>query len=213
MNLYQDFLKKVEWRDLLILNKKDITLELMISLPWLAFSLFLAYEKFYVIALFCSFMFFLTGLRQVHNSFHFALGISKNLTHWFMFLQSMFMLGSMHAIQTNHLRHHRYCMGEEDVEARSAKMTWWKAILFGPVFPVLLHEKALEVAKPKQRKWIVSEMVANVVILLIVFIVLDIDFLKYHYISMLVGQCLTAFFAVWTVHHDTEDHIYMARTL
>jgi fatty acid desaturase len=31
------------------------------------------------------------------------------------------MLGSMHAVQVNHLRHHRYCLGEEDVEAMSAR--------------------------------------------------------------------------------------------
>ena len=27
-----------------------------------------------------------------------------------------------------------------------------------------------------------------------------------------MGQCLTAFFAVWTVHHDTDDAAYPART-
>ena len=30
---------------------------------------------------------------------------------------------------------------------------------------------------------------------------------------MAVGQCLTAFFAVWTVHHDCETEGLLARTL
>jgi fatty-acyl-CoA synthase len=42
--------------------------------------------------------------------------------------------------------------------------------------------------------------------LFLVFVILDISILKYHVSAMLIGQCMTAFFAVWTVHHDTEDH-------
>ena len=30
---------------------------------------------------------------------------------------------------------------------------------------------------------------------------------------MLIGQCLTAFFAVWTVHHDCETNQFQARTV
>jgi fatty acid desaturase len=36
--------------------------------------------------------------------------------------------------------------------------------------------------------------------------------LEYHVAAMAAGQCLTAFFAVWTVHHDC-DHRPFARTL
>ena len=50
-------------------------------------------------------------------------------------------------------------------------------------------------------------------VLFLVFVILDISILKYHVSAMLIGQCMTAFFAVWTVHHDTEDHVYMARTV
>lgn len=213
MTLHKDLLKNVEWKDLLILKPKDILLELSLSLPWLMLSFYFAYKNNYLFALPCSFMFFLTGLRQVHNAFHFALGISRPFTHKFMYMLSLLMLGSMHAIQINHLRHHQHCMTEEDIEAKSAKMRWWQAILFGPFFPILLHKKALEVATPSQKKWITLELIGNIVILTIVFTVLDISFIKYHFITMLIGQCMTAFFAVWTVHHDTEDHVYMARTL
>ena len=44
------------------------------------------------------------------------------------------------------------------------------------------------------------------------FLWLRVDALRYHVIAMGVAQCLTAFFAVWTVHHDTADARYPART-
>jgi fatty acid desaturase len=37
--------------------------------------------------------------------------------------------------------------------------------------------------------------------------------LRYHVIAMVAGQCLTAFFAVWTVHHHCDRTHYIARTL
>ena len=36
---------------------------------------------------------------------------------------------------------------------------------------------------------------------------------RYHVCAMIAGQCLTSFFAVWTVHHDCEREGAFARTL
>lgn len=213
MQKHQHLLQEVAWKDLVKLNKKNVYSELLISLPWFILSLIFADQQWYPIALFCSFMFFLTGLRQVHNAFHFALGITRRQTHGVMFILSIVMLGSMHAVQINHLRHHQHCMQDEDVEAKSAKMKWWQALLFGPIFPWMLHKKAFEVGNNTQKKWMIAELLANILFLILVFAVLESTLLKYHVCAMLIGQCMTAFFAVWTVHHDTQDHIYMARTV
>ena len=51
----------------------------------------------------------LTGLRQVHNAFHYALGLSQRATEWLMVLLSIAMPGSMHAVKFNHLQHHKFC--------------------------------------------------------------------------------------------------------
>ena len=88
-------------------------------------------------------MFFLCGLRQVHNAFHYAVGVSPRAHEWLMFVLSPLMMSAMHAVQWNHLRHHRHCMDDDDVEAFSAKMPGWKALLTGPQFPVRLHHAAL----------------------------------------------------------------------
>ncbi len=206
-------LTAVQWQDLRQLTRFEVLHELLLSPPWLAASWCAASFEHYVIALGCSFMFFVTGLRQVHNAYHYALGLSRKATEWLMFALSVLMLGSMHAVQINHLRHHRHCMKQEDVEAMSARMPAWQAILVGPLFPLRLHHKALQVADARQRAWIRRELAANLVWMGAVFGVLELPWLKYHVLAMAVGQCLTAFFAVWTVHHDCEPDGVFARTI
>jgi len=163
--------------------------------------------------LLASFMFFLTGLRQVHNAYHYALGIPRATTEWVMFALSIMMLGSMHAVQVNHLRHHRFCLSDEDVEAMSARLPAWRALLIGPWFPLRLHHCALQVANPRQRRWIIAELSANLVWIALVFEVFEVRALEYHVVTMALGQCLTAFFAVWTVHHDCAHEAFPARTM
>lgn len=203
----------VPWRDLVPLNRIEVVRELLISAPWLALSLLAARWQMFPAALAASFMFFLTGLRQVHNAYHYALGISRRATEWAMFVLSILMLGSMHAVQINHLRHHRDCLGPDDVEAMSARLPAWRALLIGPWFPLRLHAKALAVATPRQRGWILAELAANVIWIALVFAVFKQPVLEYHVLAMLAGQCLTAFFAVWTVHHDAADAPFPARTI
>ena len=130
-----------------------------------------------------------------------------------MFFLSVAMLGSMHAVQINHLRHHRFCLQHQDIEAMSAHLPFWGAILVGPVFPFRLHWKALEVAPSTQRRWIHAELAANVLWIALVFGVLDCLWLKYHVVAMMVGQCSTAFFAVWTVHHGCAEEGPSARSI
>jgi fatty acid desaturase len=206
-------IRSVEWRDLVGLSKIQIAKELLLSVPWLAVAIYLAHLGYYLPALVSSYVFFLTGLRQVHNAYHYALGISRTATEWVMFVLSMLMLGSMHAVQLNHLQHHKHCMDDEDIEGQSARMSASMALLVGPLFPVRLHFKAFQLADAKRLRWIIAELVATVAWIGLVFGFLDVPALKYHVIVMAIGQCLTSFFAVWTVHHDCDRSHFIARTL
>ena len=206
-------LEAVRWKDLLHLSNVEVLRELSLSLPWLGASWFAAAHDQYVFALGASFMFFLTGLRQVHNAYHYALGISRKSTELVMFVLSIVMLGSMHAVQLTHLLHHRRCLTEDDVEAMSSRLPGWQAVLIGPLFPLRLHSKALAMATARYRRWIWAELTANLALLATVFLVWQIRWLEYHVLAMLLGQCLTAFFAVWTVHHGCEPHGHIARTI
>ncbi len=205
-------IRSVEWRDLTRLTSSEILKELSLSLPWLALSLGLASLHLYLLALPASFMFFLVGLRQVHNAYHYALGLSRRGSDWVMFALSALMLGSMHAVQINHLEHHQHCLGEEDVEGASARLPAWKAILVGPLFPVRLHVNAWKKARGASFRWIIVELAATAAMIAAAIVLPQVG-LRYHVAAMMVGQCLTAFFAVWTVHHDCERAGLLARTL
>ena len=119
------------------------TEEPLLPAAWIAASLLVVANGHYVLALGLSFVFFLTGLRLIHNAFHSALGLSRRTTDVVLWIMSLLMLGSMHAVQYNHLRHHKLTLGEGDVEGRHADMPAWRALLLGPIFPILLHVTAL----------------------------------------------------------------------
>ncbi len=73
-------LKDIKWKDLQYLSRKEIAKEIILSWPWLLGSCIFAYMELYIPALFCSFFFFLTGLRQSHNAQHYTMGISHRAT-------------------------------------------------------------------------------------------------------------------------------------
>ncbi len=211
-------LEQVEWRDLCDLKGAEVFREVMIYTPWLVVSLVFAHwgatwhAGWFVPALASSFMFFLCGLRQVHNAFHYAVGVAPKTHEWLMFILSPLMMSAMHAVQWNHLRHHRHCMDDDDFEAVSARMPGWKALVTGPRFPILLHTKALQLGKPRVRHWIYAELAAMVGMAAAAYFSGWV-WLQYHVIAMLVGQGFSAFFAVWTVHHDCDRSHFIARTL
>lgn len=207
----QEIIKKVSWKDLRSLSAKEIFIENTLTLPWLLGSLTFAYYEWYIPALICSTFFFLTGLRQVHNGFHNALGTHKWLTWLSLYINSLLMCVSIHAVKFNHIRHHKYCMGEEDYEGKSGKMKWYGAILYGPIHIFMIHKITWLKGSKKYKQNMLLELGSLAIFIALIWHY-DITFLKYHIIVMLLGEMLSAFFAVWTVHHDTEAHPNLPRT-
>jgi fatty acid desaturase len=200
-------LRMILWKDLTKLNKMEKFIENTVNLPWLFLSLLLAWYEWYILALPCSFMFFLTSLRQSHNGYHYTLGTSKKITAFTLILNSILMLASMHAIKFNHLRHHKYCLGDNDVEGKCARMPAWKAILFGPIFILETHWTAFRLEKREAKKMILFEL-ALITAFIVVTFYYHIRFLQYHILVMTMGEFLSGFFAVWTVHHDCEGDLF-----
>jgi fatty acid desaturase len=208
---HQEILKKVEWKDLKNLSIKEMLIENNLTIPWFVISLTLAYFKFYIFALPFSALFFLTGLRQVHNGFHSSLGTNKFLTWLSLYINSIFMMVSIHAVKFNHIRHHKYCLGDEDYEGKSAGMTWYGAILYGPVHIFLIHKVTLQLGNKNYKRNVLLELLSIALVTFLVFY-FQVHFLIYHVIVMIIGEFLMAFFAVWTVHHDTHENPELART-
>lgn len=207
----QEALRTVQWKDLRNLSIKEMLIENNLTIPWLGISLLLAYAGYYVWALPFSAFFFLTGLRQVHNGFHNSLGTNKFLTWFSLYANSVLMMASIHAVKFNHIRHHKYCLSDEDYEGKSANMTWYGAILYGPVHMFLIHKITLQLGNTKYRRNVIAELLSIAVFTSVVFY-FNVSFLIYHIIVMVIGEFLMAFFAVWTVHHDTHENPEFART-
>ncbi|KMQ64557.1 fatty acid desaturase [Chryseobacterium angstadtii] len=206
-----ELIRKVEWKDLKTLSCKEVLIENNISLPWFFISILLAYYEYYWLALPFSGFYFLTALRQVHNGFHNALGTGKALTWLSLYLNSILMMASIHAVKFNHIRHHKFCLSEEDYEGKSASMKWYEAILYGPKHIFLIHWITFKKANTNYKRNMMIELASIAVFTFSVFF-FQIHFLMYHVLVMLFGEFLMAFFAVWTVHHDTHDHPNIART-
>ena len=203
-------LHKVHWRDLTHLNTWEVFIENTLSIPWLVSSLILAYQELYLLAIPCSAFFFLTTLRQVHSGFHNTLGLSKSATRVNLFINSILMLSSMHAIKFNHLRHHRYNLKEDDYEGRAAKLNWYQAILYGPIHVFLIHKSPFSLDAKRYTLWVILELIAVFIFISFVF-KFKVYFLIYHLAIMTLGELLAAFFAVWSVHHGCNE-AQVART-
>lgn len=208
---HQEVLRKVQWQDLKKLTLIEMLIENNLTIPWALSSWTLAYFEYYWLALPCSAFFFLTGLRQVHNGFHNSLGTSRFLTWLSLYINSILMMVSIHAVKFNHLRHHKYCLSEEDQEGKSAHMTWYGAILYGPMHMFKIHQITWEIGSKKYRRNMLLELFSILIVVCFAFYS-EIHWLMYHITIMIAGEFLMAFFAVWTVHHDTEDHPELART-
>jgi fatty acid desaturase len=209
--VYTEILKKVYWKDLKNLTILELLIENNLTIPWLLISWLLAYKGYYILALPFSAFFFLTGLRQVHNGFHNSLGTGRFLTWLSLYLNSILMVVSIHAVKFNHIRHHKYCLTEDDYEGKSAAMSWYGAIMYGPVHMFLIHKITLQLGNKKYVQNVITELISTAIFLVIVFY-FNIHFLIYHIIVMIIGEFLMAFFAVWTVHHDTHESPEFART-
>ena len=58
-----------------------------------------------------------------------------------------------------------------------------------------------------------GELGGNLAVAVLVFGILSPGALEYHLLAMMAGQCMTAFFAVWTVHHGCSRAGPPARTV
>jgi len=204
--LKSDPIKTVEWRDLVPLTPLEKTWELTLGLPWVLLSLWCYGHGWWWAGLFGSFYVFLTGLRQSHNAQHYSLGLPRMVQDGVLFILSLLMLASMHAVQVTHLHHHRHCLEDEDGEGATARLAWWRAIVIGPLFLTRVHVAAWRLATSRKRAWIAIELIVIAGLVVLALGRPDWVALRWHTSAMLLGECLTGFFAVWTVHHGCAVH-------
>lgn len=204
-------LSRVDWRDLLRMGAWERFCAVTLALPLLVGSLVFANLGWLLLALAFAFFFFTAGLRQAHDGFHENLGLSALPNDVFLAMQSLLMMVPLHAIRFCHLRHHQFPLTAEDVEGWSGRMKWWQAIATGPWFIARLIAHALVHARGTIRAWIVVEVVLLAIYATVAAMSLG-AVAHFHILVMLLGNCLTGFFAVWIVHHDCDVDAIFART-
>jgi len=87
------------------------------------------------------------------------------------------------------------------------------ALLSGPLFFILKHQKAWQWGNRRDRRWIISELALNASWVVLVFWLYPVRSLQYHLVAMGLGQSLFPFFSVWLVHRGCEGYEFLARTL
>jgi fatty acid desaturase len=202
---------EVPWQDLVPLRRHEVALNLGLSLPWLAGSLWAAERDLYLLALPCSAIFFLTALRQAHDSYHASIGVPRRWLDFVLLMLTAGMLCATHAIRHTHLVHHRHPLGQGDEEGGWARQPAWRALALGVLFSIRTHAQALRTGSRRTRAWVWVEL------LLIAAIVLaaaasDQAWLRYHVSAMIISNALVGFFAVWSVHHGCDADDVFART-
>lgn len=201
----------VRWDDLVELRRREVALNLALSAPWLAGSLWAAQYDLYLLAMPLSALFFLTALRQAHDSYHASIGVPRRWLDPVMLLLTLTMLCSTHAIRHTHLAHHRAPLGAGDEEGGWARQSGRRALLLGPLFSIRTHAQALRDGSRTTRRWVAFEL-ALIASVWLAAALLEQAWLRYHVVAMIGSNALVGFFAVWSVHHDCDPEGAFART-
>lgn len=195
--------KGIDWHDLTDMSRWQSARELALPLPWLGLSWWLYTTALWPLGLIASFMFFLCALRLNHEAIHGNLTLSRRGDSLVMHILSPLMLGSNHAEAFCHLKHHKHAMGPEDCEGKCGRMSALQVLAYGPLFPVDVNRTAWANGSRYWRVRMLRDWA-----LVAVFVALlawsGAWWGVMHLAAMALGQCMSAFFAVWITHQGTE---------
>lgn len=201
-----------KWRDLVSLSPLEIITDLILWLPWFIFAWYSVLRELWIFAAIGWFFFFLTGLRLSHEAFHRNLSLPVFLCDCILLFLSPLMLSCLHATRYTHLQHHRHCLGEGDIEGRTAKFSAIETIYKGFQYPILSHRFAWNSNHLHTLFWMKLEIISIICFYGIGFYFFPKLFL-FHFFAMLLAECFASFFAVWMVHHDCLDNKNPSRSI
>ena len=115
-----------------------------------------AYARLWWVTPFIVFLIFVAVVTVTHDVAHGALGLGPRATEWALFAMGAVLVESGHAYRISHARHHSVFPGPDDPEGDPARMSFWAAVIHGPVF---LHRLWLWAWRrnPGQRRWLALE--------------------------------------------------------
>lgn len=192
-------LAAVAWRDLVTLSRFETARELALPLVALAAALLAGAARCWPLLVLAGGALFMAGLRVTHGAFHRALGLRGRANDAVMFALSALLGGSMHAIEVTHLRHHRDCLADDDVEGRIAALGFWRALVDSPRYPFAIHRAAWRHGTARQRRWIAAELAVAVLVQALVWRSGSAT-LTGIALSLYVANAFAAMPGIWFVH-------------
>ncbi len=125
------------------------------------------YAEFWWMTPFLVFLIFVAVVTVTHDVVHGSLGLSGIQTDWALFLLGAVLLESGHAYRATHMRHHAVFPGPDDPEGDPARMSFWRAVMYGPLFlPRLWHWAYVKQHRfSRERKWLIAEAIWPLVVL------------------------------------------------
>jgi beta-carotene hydroxylase len=100
---------------------------------------------------------FFTYGSTSHDLVHRTLGLPRWANDLLLSATELLCLRSGHAYQMAHLHHHARFPDEDDVEGASARMSFARALLEGPIYQLRIWPWALERANRRERAFILVE--------------------------------------------------------
>lgn len=208
--------QSVPWKDLVKHQRFETARELCLPLPWLLAAVVCGQQASavgvtglaqwgWIAAMGIAVIYvFMLGLRVAHNAFHGTLGLTRSGDHWVMGVISVMMLGSSHAINYTHMYHHKHCMEKGDVEGELATLPFWRALLKSPIYPVYIHIAALRDAPVMQKRWILAELAASVLVQCVMLVWFESPVYMLYSLMMLVANLSAPMVGIWAVHRQCE---------
>lgn len=201
----------VEWRDLVVLTRREILVELTLPLPWLLAAIVAGHAGQVGWLVFATLVMFMMGLRITHNAFHRNLGLSRSAGDLVMFALSVLLGGAMHAIEYTHLRHHRHCLADDDTEGHIAHLEFFSAVVHSPIYPLQIHWVAMRKGSRRQKRWIAIELAAAILLHTAIWLG-DSSMLKWMALSLYFANASAPLIGIWAVHRGCESGRFKART-
>jgi beta-carotene hydroxylase len=194
--------------DLLLTTPRQRRLALLRPFMGVAVYIIAAHLGLWLLTPIVVFMIFVGVVTVTHDVVHNALGLSKRQTEWALFVFGALLLESGHAYRTTHHQHHRVFPADNDPEGDPARMSFWKALLYGPIFLPRLWWWAYRhnQSQPDQRHWLLVEALWAVSVPIVgILLWAQTPVVLVYAVMVLVGSWVYPLLTVHLPHRDYGD--------
>jgi len=182
-----------------------------IAKPFFFLSLYVFFasiENWYLAALSVIAILFTTCVSSSHDLVHKTLKVKKAHNNILLMLIEFIALRSGHAFKICHLNHHKKFPQWDDIEGRSALMSFRRTLLEGPIYFSKLYLWAWKHASKTDKKWLLLEALlifTFIAFSIIVFSKVPAFFIYFVFIT--IGGWVYPLFTVYLPHNATGKNI------